>query len=371
NGLTTSEVAALTTAQIVSLKTAQFEALTTSQIGALSTADIIALTTSQVASLTTDQIASGLTTSQVAAITTTQIMALTTTQIGAFTTVQMPLLQSLSSPIALDLNGDGLKTLGISAGVQFDLNAIGQKAQTGWISSEDGLLVLDRNHDGVINDGGELFGTSTLLSDGQKAANGYVALTELDTNGDGVISAADSSYDELKVWIDANSDGVNEAGELVSLGDLGISKLNLSASSTSVIDNGNWIGMVSSYETIDGTTHEMADVWFLNNQSSATSTVDLSSQVSSLTQAITAFSEATADTSVSSATTLTDNQTTSTDTAIATSVSSLTTTLSQYDANGSILSSTTSTAVAVNTSSITDGLTNTQTTTPLATGGGN
>ncbi|MBK6559925.1 MAG: hypothetical protein IPG16_22950 [Comamonadaceae bacterium] len=74
------------------------------------------------------------------------------------------------TPLVLDLNGDGITTQSISAGTEFDLLAGGRKIHTGWVSGGDGLLVLDRNHDGVINDGSELFGEATRLSSGETAA---------------------------------------------------------------------------------------------------------------------------------------------------------------------------------------------------------
>jgi len=86
----------------------------------------------------------------------------------------------------------------------------------------------------------------------------YAALRAMDTNGDGVITSADAGCADLKVWVDSG-DGVSQAGELKSLGELGITKLILNATASTVTDNGNLIGLVSSYETADGTTHQMAD----------------------------------------------------------------------------------------------------------------
>src|SRR5690606_37346850 len=66
---------------------------------------------------------------------------------------------NLGSPIALDLNGDGkIGTHSVANGVQFDMDGNGSSEQTSWISSEDGLLVLDRNNNGIIDSGKELFG---------------------------------------------------------------------------------------------------------------------------------------------------------------------------------------------------------------------
>ena len=311
------DIAALKTAQIVALSTASIAALTVEQVGALSTADMVALSTAQAVALSTDQIV-GLSTAQIAALGTANVAALTTaqvaaieledivslktvqlvalstnqleafstlqaeaftsTQIAAFTTEQLSHL-NLSTPIVLDLNGDGVKTMSISSGVKFDIFADGTPVNTGWVSTGDGLLVLDRNHDGSIADGSELFGSSTTLTDGSKATDGYAALKELDTNKDGVISADDAAFADLQVWVDANSDGVSGAGELKTLTSLGITKIGTEAKVELSKDNGNLVGLVSTYETTDGTSHAAADVWFVAdkyhaNASSGATTVD-------------------------------------------------------------------------------------------------
>jgi Ca2+-binding EF-hand superfamily protein len=155
-----------------------------------------------------------------------------------------------------------VRTLGVGSGVNFDLYANGQDVQTGWVSASDGLLVLDRNADGSIGDGSELFGSSTVLANGQKANDGYQALREFDTNADGYISADDAVFNELRVWVDANSDGNSATGELKTLAELGISKISVQTQDSNQMDNGNWVGLTSSYETVDGATHAAADVWF-------------------------------------------------------------------------------------------------------------
>jgi hypothetical protein len=187
-------VAALTTTQVRGLTTANINALTTSQVASLSTSDIRALQTSQMAGLSTAGMVA-LTTCQVATLTTAQWAALTTAQIHALSTTQTQAYGTFSTPMVLDLNNDGIKTLGVSEGVSFDIFADGTKVNTGWVSSGDGLLVLDRNNDGSINDGSELFGSSTTLSGGVRATDGYAALRELDANQDGVISQSDKIFD--------------------------------------------------------------------------------------------------------------------------------------------------------------------------------
>jgi DNA polymerase III psi subunit len=140
--------------------------------------------------------------------------------------------------------------------------ATGSQQHVGWVGSGSGFLVRDLNHDGVINNGTELFGNATLLASGAKAQDGFAALSSLDLNHDGVINNLDAVYNELGVWVDANQDGLTQAGEIHSLRSLHIAQLNLNASHTAVNNNGNWVTLDSTYTTTDGTTHEMADVWF-------------------------------------------------------------------------------------------------------------
>ncbi|MBN2653553.1 MAG: hypothetical protein JXR79_00355 [Nitrospirae bacterium] len=83
---------------------------------------------------------------------------------------------TILSPIVLDLDKDGVETTDLNDGAYFDHDGNGFAEQTGWASSDDGLLVMDRNNDGIINDGKELFGNSTILGDGTKASNGFEAL---------------------------------------------------------------------------------------------------------------------------------------------------------------------------------------------------
>ncbi|HEX5357389.1 MAG TPA: hypothetical protein VFW93_14340, partial [Aquabacterium sp.] len=135
----------------------------------------------------------------------------------------------------------------------------------GWVAPTDGLLVMDRNGDGRINDGKELFGTATVV-DGHRAGDGYTAMRAEDSNHDGKLSATDLRFDELKVWVDANSDGVSQAGELHNLASLGIIEIDLHAQHASTMDNGNLLGLVSDYKTSDGHTHAVADVWFAKDQ---------------------------------------------------------------------------------------------------------
>ncbi|WP_160473530.1 calcium-binding protein [Cupriavidus sp. SW-Y-13] len=171
------------------------------------------------------------------------------------------------SPIILDLDGDGVETLGMGSGVYFDHDGNRFAERSGWVGKDDGLLVWDRNANGAIDDGSELFGNYSGLSNGQKAANGFRALADLDGNKDGKINASDADFANLRVWRDGNSDGVVQDGELLTLTEAGVKSLNVgyreSGSGAGGMDaNGNDHRQVGSYERTDGTDSTMSDVWF-------------------------------------------------------------------------------------------------------------
>jgi len=170
-----------------------------------------------------------------------------------------------TTPLILDLNHDSVRTLGTEAGVQYDITGSGLQTSVGWSAPEDGFLVRDINIDGLINDGTEMFGEATVLANGERAQDGFEALTDLDTNQDGLIDSQDQAFNSLAIWRDANTDGVTNAGELLTLAQHDIASLNLSYSESDRMDNGNQLRLVSNYTTTDGTSYEMVDVWLTTN----------------------------------------------------------------------------------------------------------
>ncbi|WP_304487918.1 calcium-binding protein, partial [Dyella sp. EPa41] len=169
-------------------------------------------------------------------------------------------------PLALDLDGDGkVGTLAESnwSGALFDHDGDGIRTASGWVDGSDGLLVRDINGNGTIDNGGELFGDQTLLRNGQRAANGFEALADLDSNGDGLIDANDAAFASLRIWRDLNGDGISQANELSTLNELGIESLSLVYANTNTsVDGGALVG-IGSYtrRNEDGTltTHVMQD----------------------------------------------------------------------------------------------------------------
>jgi len=103
-------------------------------------------------------------------------------------------------PLILDLNGNGIETLGLSAGIHFDHDANGLKELTGWVAPGDGMLMLDKNGNGRLDDSTELFGDIMILPDSMRAGNGFETLAYYDANSDGKIDFSDPIWPELKIW---------------------------------------------------------------------------------------------------------------------------------------------------------------------------
>ena len=174
-------------------------------------------------------------------------------------------LFDIYDPLVLDLNGDSkISTINRNdSNSYFNHDGDNIKYRTSWIGKEDGILVIDKNGNGTIDNGNELFGNFTTKNNGDMANNGFEALKDYDTNGDLIIDYRDDKFSELKIWQDLNSDGISQSGELKTLKEVGISRLNLSYDKTyKDLGDKNSITHIGSFLRNDGTTSSMVDVNF-------------------------------------------------------------------------------------------------------------
>nr|WP_282553362.1 hypothetical protein [Providencia sneebia] len=201
------------------------------------------------------------------------------------------LADDYKTPLVIDLNGNGVQTLADSFGVSFDFDGKGTQSQTGWVHPDDGLLVWDKNKDGLINHGEELFGDNSVLNNHTKAKDGFSALAELDSNSDNAIDKIDSLWSELKVWQDKNSDGISQVHELNTLDNLGIQSIELKKKETNYFDdNGNFHKLMTKVNWSNGTQTDMTDVLF-HQQNVPTSTVSLQQTLNQMIDTIAGFTK--------------------------------------------------------------------------------
>ena len=137
------------------------------------------------------------------------------------------------SPIVIDLGRDGIKLGEAGAGVYFDINADGVRDHMQWVrpGGDEGFLAMDRSGNGLVDNGSELFGVGTPLElEGRNAPNGFVGLAQYDMrelggNDDGLITDADAIWPQLRIWVDADANGVATYSEMRSLKSYGITAI--------------------------------------------------------------------------------------------------------------------------------------------------
>ena len=113
-------------------------------------------------------------------------------------------------------------------------------------STGEGFLYLDLDHKGRVTNGSELFGVGTLMPDGSRGRDGFAALAVYDGNGDGVVDANDDVWNRLRIWVDANHDGVCDPGETGPIHKYGVREIQITAVSSNVTDDAGNLHKLSS-----------------------------------------------------------------------------------------------------------------------------
>lgn len=167
----------------------------------------------------------------------------------------------LGSPLVLDLDGDGVQ---LGAPVWFDLLSVGAPVRASWIRPGDAFLALDRDGNGRIDDGSELFGNDA------DHAHGFARLAPLDGNRDGLLDARDAAFGALRLWADGDADGRSTPDELLTLHEAGVEAVGLDHVADDRVDRlGNQLRQrgrfvrTREHRGALGLTGEIIDVWLV------------------------------------------------------------------------------------------------------------
>ena len=163
-----------------------------------------------------------------------------------------------AAPIVLDLDRDGVEFLSRAVGVMYDYHGNGQPLSTAWVGKDDGILAIDLNGNGRIDSGKEfVFG-----GNGKTDLQGLAA--QYDSNHDGVLDAQDAEFAKFGIWQDADSDGINDAGEFKSLTEMGITSINLTSDGKAYAAAGGDVTVhgETTFTWSDGSTGVAADASF-------------------------------------------------------------------------------------------------------------
>jgi hypothetical protein len=174
------------------------------------------------------------------------------------------------SPIVINFAHETYRLSGAESPVAFDIRATGQPVRMGWTApgADEAFLCLDRNHNGTIDSGAELFGNSVLMDDRRHARNGFVALAQYDDDRNAVIDERDPVWSQLLLWRDLNHDGISQSGELAPVAGSRLAAIGLDYHWTGRRDSsGNTFRYEAQVSLSDGAGHvyrrPLYDIFFV------------------------------------------------------------------------------------------------------------
>ena len=186
-------------------------------------------------------------------------------------------MQAPVDPLIIDLDGDGIETVSLDEGVFFDQSSDGFAELSSWVDTDDGIIVHDKNNNGIIDNGNEIFGDNYIKENGTKASSGFDALSDFDSNQDGVVNNQDANFSSLKV--------LKGDGTLLTMDDAGISSINLSSQNKNTQDeNGNILLTQGSYTKTNGQTGIIGDYALQSDTmiSIASDCIDVSEEIAQM-----------------------------------------------------------------------------------------
>jgi hypothetical protein len=170
-------------------------------------------------------------------------------------------------PLVIDLDNDGIELAALGnaitgSQVHFDFGNDGFAERTGWVMPDDGILVHDKNGNGLVDNAGELFGSVSV--------DGFDVLAVLDSNGDGKISEADAKFAQLRIWRDLNQNGAVDAGEMQTLAQAGLASISVQRTDVTGTNQGHDRGFEAVVTRTNGTTTKAETVYFQTDKQNTT-----------------------------------------------------------------------------------------------------
>jgi Ca2+-binding RTX toxin-like protein len=166
----------------------------------------------------------------------------------------------VTMPIVLDLANDGVSFISLAdSQVMYDVDGDGQLESTAWVGADDALLAYDANLDGSVSGRGEISFVDYVAD----ADTDLEGLRYFDSNADGLLDASDAQFDQFYVWQDANSNGVSEQGELMTLTEAGIASIALTSDGVTYAQQDVFVYGMGEYTLTDGSKGQFADSGFV------------------------------------------------------------------------------------------------------------